>query len=160
MKGRDILFSSSAHEWETPRELFHDLNLEFGFQLDAAADAANTLCPRWLGPGSDIAEDALKDIWQDHDQIIFCNPPYKDIAKWVAHVAALFHRDPTPQTVVMLLPARTDTQWFHDYILAEGAEVRFIKGRLKFGYKGRFYTSAPFPSMVVIFRKPSRWWSR
>jgi site-specific DNA-methyltransferase (adenine-specific) len=160
MKGRDTLFSSATHDWETPRDLIHELDLEFGFQLDAAADASNHLCDRWMGPGSDIAEDALSDRWQEHDQVIFCNPPYKDIAKWVAHVAGLFHWAVTPQTVVMLLPARTDTRWFHEYILAEGAEVRFIKGRLKFGYHGVMYTSAPFPSMVVIFRKPSRWWSR
>lgn len=79
--------------------------------------------------------------------VIFCNPPYgKEIGKWVAKCAEEAKK---PDTIcVMLIPARTDTKWFHEYIYHK-AEIRFLKGRLKFGDSTN---SAPFPSMIVIFR--------
>ena len=89
-----------------------------------------------------IKDDALKQKW---DGIVFCNPPYgKQIKKWVKKG---YEEAMIGSTVVMLIPARTDTQWFHDYCLK--GEIRFLKGRLRF--KGEQY-NAPFPSMVVVFR--------
>lgn len=79
--------------------------------------------------------------------VTFCNPPYgREIGKWVRKAYEESKKGPT---VVMLLPARTDTKWFHDYIYGK-AEIRFIRGRLKFGGGEN---SAPFPSMVVVFQE-------
>ena len=78
-------------------------------------------------------------------EVVFCNPPYgRELPKWVKKCYEESHH----ADVVMLIPARTDTRWFHDYIYGK-AEIRFIKGRLKFGNAKQ---SAPFPSMVVIYR--------
>lgn len=130
-------FSSHSHEWETPQAVFDELNREFGFTLDVAATEANAKCPRFY----DRAQDGLKQPWEG---VCWCNPPYgREIAKWVKRAAE------APCTVVMLIPARTDTAWFHDYIYGK-AEVRFIRGRLRFsGTKA----DAPFPSMIAIFRR-------
>ena len=82
---------------------------------------------------------------------VFCNPPYgRVIGEWVKKA---YQESKQPNTlVVMLLPARTDTRWFHDYIYGK-AEIRFVKGRLKFGGCDN---PAPFPSMIVIFKKTER----
>ena len=79
-------------------------------------------------------------------ETVWCNPPYgREIGKWVEKA---YNESLAGVTVVMLLPARTDTKWFHDYIYGK-AEIRFVRGRLKFGDSKN---SAPFPSMVIIFR--------
>lgn len=140
-----VLFSSARSDWETPPELYAALNTEFRFDLDAAASPDNAKCPRFYSE----AEDGLTQPWQGS---VWCNPPYgRDVGRWVqrGYEAA---RD-GKATVVMLLPARTDTRWFHDYIWSyRWVEVRFIRGRLKFvGAKD----AAPFPSMVVIWRRQS-----
>lgn len=132
------LFTSASDEWSTPQDFFDRLDDEFNFTLDVCANAENHKCERYFTH----AEDGLKMNWGG--EVIWCNPPYgREIGKWVAKCAA--HKG----TAVMLLPARTDTRWFHDYIYGK-AEIRFIKGRLKFGNSKN---SAPFPSMVVIFKK-------
>ena len=132
-----VHFSSHSNEWETPQAVFDELNREFGFTLDVAATEANAKCPRFY----DRAQDGLKQPW---DGVCWCNPPYgREIAKWVKRAAEV------SCTVVMLIPARTDTVWFHDYIYGK-AEIRFVRGRLRFsGAK----VNAPFPSMIVIFRR-------
>ena len=131
-----LMFSSATDERSTPQHFFDKLNEEFSFTLDPCANDTNHKCKKYFTK----TENGLLQNWDD--EIVFCNPPYgREIGKWVKKAAE------SKATVVMLLPARTDTKWFHDYIY-EKAEIRFIKGRLKFG---EAQNSAPFPSMVVIF---------
>lgn len=133
----DVMLSSKTDLWETPQALFEELNLEFGFQTDVCALPENAKCEVFYTP----EQDGLSQEWTG---VCWCNPPYgRQIGKWVKKAAE------SDATVVMLLPARTDTKWFHDYILPN-AEIRFIKGRLKFGGSKN---GAPFPSMICIFRK-------
>ena len=137
------LFSSQTDQWATPQDFFDALDAEFHFTLDPCADETNHKCERYFTK----ADDGLKQSWGG--QRVFCNPPYgSEIGKWVKKAYEEGHREDT--LVVMLIPARTDTKYFHDYILHR-AEVRFVRGRLKFG---EAKNSAPFPSMVVIFRGP------
>lgn len=135
----DVMYSSKSDLWETPQDLFDKLNAEFGFTLDTCALPENAKCDRYYTP----EQDGLSQPW---DGTCWCNPPYgRQIGKWVKRGLLSSY---SGATVVMLLPARTDTKWFHDYILHH-AEIRFLKGRLKFGGG---CNSAPFPSMLVIFR--------
>jgi phage N-6-adenine-methyltransferase len=148
------LFASTKGDWATPLDLFDQLDAEFSFILDAAASKENKLCPDYLGPGSDLGEDALASRWVSPYQIdgyqldgaVWCNPPYgRGIGLWVAKaIDEAMHGT----TIVLLLPARTDTKWFHAAVAA-GAEVRLIKGRLTFGGAP---SAAPFPSALFIFR--------
>ena len=133
----DLMFSSKSCEWSTPQDFFDKLNDEFHFTLDVCATPENAKCEHYYTK----EQDGLSQPWTG---TVWCNPPYgRGITeKWVKKASE------TDTTVVMLLPARTDVQWFHDYIYHK-AEIRFIKGRLKFG---GCKDSAPFPSMVVIFR--------
>lgn len=149
----DIHFSSKSNEWETPRWLFDILNQEFNFQLDAASTTENALCSKFFTQDS----DALVVDWSQHKSI-FLNPPYSRlIGKFIKKAYEESQKD---CTVVLLIPARTDTRFWHDY--CSKGEVRFIRGRLKFVNKafpswnkeGNFKSSpAPFPSAIVIFRK-------
>ena len=133
----NALFSSTTDMWETPKDLFDKLDEEFEFQTDVCAIKQNAKCKRFYTP----EQDGLKQVWTG---VCWCNPPYgRGIEKWMkkAHESNA--------TVVCLVPARTDTKWFHDFVLGK-AEIRFIRGRLKFGNSKN---SAPFPSMLVIYRK-------
>ena len=135
------LFSSSTDEWATPQWLFDSLNEEFGFTLDPCALPNNAKCEKYFTP----QDNGLLQDWGG--EIVFCNPPYgKAIANWVRKCSEESKKPNT--TTVMLIPARTDTRYFHDYIYRKAKEIRFIKGRLKFGGAK---TNAPFPSMIVIF---------
>jgi len=146
-----IHYSANHHEWETPQDLFDELDAEFSFDIDVCALPENAKCARFFPP----AYDGLKQEWHS---TCWMNPPYgKEIPKWVkkAHDSA-----GDKCTVVCLLPARTDTKWFHDFIWGK-AEIRFIRGRIRFvewsasddGELQRIGAkhSAPFPSMIVIF---------
>ena len=136
----DVLFSSKSVVWETPQDLFDKLNAEFHFDLDVCALPENAKCERYYAP----EDDGLSQPWNG---VCWCNPPYgRTIGKWVQKAYETFAGG---GTVVMLLPARTDTKWFHEYIYNK-AEIRFIKGRLKFGNSKN---AAPFPSMIVVFRR-------
>lgn len=131
------MMSSNTAEWATPQAFFDELDKEFHFTLDPCCTHENAKCEKHYTK----AEDGLKHSWGG--ERVYCNPPYgREIGKWVQKAYE------SKTLVVMLLPARTDTRWFHDYIYGK-AEIRFIKGRLHFndGKEG-----APFPSMVVIFR--------
>ena len=136
-----VVWSSESEEWATPDELFNDLDKEFHFTLDPCATDQNHKCSNYYTK----EENGLIQDWQGHT--VFCNPPYgrTSTATWVKKCALEGSKRNT--TVVMLIPARTDTKWFHEYIYGK-AEVRFIKGRLKFGDSKN---SAPFPSMIVVF---------
>ena len=130
------LFSSGSEEWETPQELFDELDREFHFGLDACASVVNAKCKFFYSK----KEDGLTREWA---LSTFMNPPYgRQIGKWIRKA---YQESQKGSLVVCLLPARTDTKWFHDYCLR--GKIRFIKGRLYFSNRGR----APFPSMIVIF---------
>lgn len=133
----NVHFSSKTPEWETPQDLFERLDSEFYFTLDVCANSENHKLPAYITK----EDDGLKVKWGGRN---WMNPPYgREIGKWVKKASE------NPMTVC-LLPARTDTKWFHDYIYKkDNVEIRFLKGRLKFGDSKN---SAPFPSMVVIFR--------
>ena len=135
------LFSSNTDLWATPQDFFDKLNEEFHFNLDPCALPENAKCTKYFTP----AEDGLKQNWGWCR--VFCNPPYgRVIGKWVKKC---YEESQKPNTiVVMLIPARTDTSYFHDYIY-HNADLRFIRGRLHFNEAKQ---GAPFPSMVVIFR--------
>lgn len=135
----DVMFSSKSNEWATPQSFFDKLNEEFGFTLDPCCTHENAKCEHHYT----IEEDGLSQNWGG--QVVFCNPPYgRDLPKWVKKC----HDESRHATIVMLIPARTDTSYFHDFIYHK-AEIRFIRGRLKFG-EGK--NSAPFPSMVVVYK--------
>lgn len=137
----DACLSSKTCEWATPKQFFEELNNEFGFTLEPCSTHENAKCEKHYTK----LEDGLKQDWGGHT--VFCNPPYgrKETGLWVKKC---YEESKKPNTkVVMSIPSRTDTKWFHEYIYQK-AEIRFIKGRLKFN-DGK--ESAPFPSMVVIF---------
>lgn len=135
----NVHFSSKTPEWSTPQDVFDKLNTEFSFTLDPAATKNNAKCARFYTE----KEDGLAQDWKG--ERVFCNPPYgRVIGRWVEKMAT-----GGADVSVGLLPARTDTRWFHEHILGK-AEIRFIKGRLKFG---GCENSAPFPSMIVIWNK-------
>ena len=138
----DVLFSTGKNDWETPQAFFDALNSEFHFTLDVCALPHNAKCDRYYTP----EDDGLAQDWSG--ETVWCNPPYSDGMqnKWIKKC---FDEGRKPNTtVVALLPARTDTLRFHEYIYGK-AEMRFIKGRLRFVGAS---ASAPFPSMVVIWR--------
>ena len=134
------LYTSERDDWSTPQELFDKLNEEFHFDLDPCATSANHKCAKYYTR----EDDGLSQNWSGYR--VFCNPPYgRGIGDWVRKS---YEEAEAGALVVMLIPARTDTRWFHEYIYGK-AEVRFIKGRLKFG-EGK--KDAPFPSMIVVYQ--------
>lgn len=138
---KNLMFSSKKMDWETPQDFFDKLNVEFHFTLDPCANEQNAKCKKFYT----IEQDGLAQSWQG--EIVFCNPPYgRELSKWVEKA---YKESRKPNTiVVMLIPARTDTKYFHQYIYKK-SEIRFIKGRLKFGNSTN---GAPFPSMVVVMK--------
>lgn len=137
-----LMFSSKTDLWSTPQDFFNKLNEEFTFDLDPCATSENSKCEKYFT--KEI--DGLKQNWGGYT--VFCNPPYgREVGKWVEKAYKESKKENT--TIVMLIPARTDTRYFHDYIYHKAKEIRFIRGRLKFG---NATNAAPFPSMVVIFR--------
>lgn len=138
-----VVFSRNSDEWETPQSVFDDLDKEFHFDLDPCATDENHKCSNYFT----LADDGLQKSWGGY--CVFCNPPYSKIRYWIKKAYEEAQKDDT--TVVMLIPAKTDTRYFHEYIYHK-AEIRFIKGRLKFGNSKN---SAPFPSMIVVYRKTS-----
>lgn len=138
----DVMFSSATDQWATPQAFFDEWHAMFNFTLDVCADAENAKCPRFF----DRSTNGLSQDWSL--DVCWMNPPYgREIGRWVqkAHVEST-----KGATVVCLLPARTDTAWWHDYVLPF-AKVTFIRGRLKFGNAS---TGAPFPSAVAVFYPP------
>lgn len=147
---KDVMFSSKNMNWCTPQKFFEELDKEFYFVLDVAATDKSTKCEKYFTP----EDDGLSQSW-NFGGSVFCNPPYgREIGKWVkkAYEESLKEKNP----IVLLIPARTDTKWFHDYIYNK-AEIRFIKGRLKFEDEdGNSSDSAPFPSMIVIYNRKEK----
>lgn len=133
------MFSSTSDTWATPQDLFDLLDREFHFSLDVCALPNNAKCSRYFTP----EEDGLKQKWTG---VCWMNPPYgRQIADWIKKA---FESSRSGATVVCLIPSRTDTKWWHTYVMR--GEIRFIRGRVQF-VGGT--SSAPFPSAVVVFRK-------
>lgn len=134
-----VHFSSASDDWPTPEDFFRACDREFGpLRLDVCASAENAKCPRYFTR----EDDGLSKPWNGR---VWMNPPYgREIGKWVKK--AFESAKSGAKVVVCLLPARTDTAWWHDYV-SQGS-VRFIRGRLKFG---GHKNSAPFPSALVVF---------
>lgn len=135
------LMSSNSDCWETPQELFDELNQKYNFDVDVCALPKNAKCANYFTPEI----DGLKQEWIG---TCWMNPPYgREIGKWMqkAYKSSL-----AGATVVCLVPARTDTAWWHDYAMK--GKIEFIRGRLKFGNSKN---SAPFPSAIVVFGKRS-----
>lgn len=136
------LFSSNTDLWATPQDFFNKLNDEFHFEIDVCALPENAKCDKYYTPHI----DGLKQEWTG---ICWMNPPYgRAIGNWVKKA---YESSQNGATVVCLLPSRTDTKWWHEYCMK--GEIRFVKGRLKFGGAK---DSAPFPSAVVIFSKDAK----
>lgn len=141
----EVMFSSKTGMWETPQDFFDKWDSIYDFHIDVCATKEDTKCEKFISP----EQDALVTPWNLENNphyTMWCNPPYgRGIGKWVKKASE------TIGTVVMLLPARIDTKWFHEYIYEkENVCTIFIAGRLKFGGSKN---SAPFPSMIVIFEK-------
>mgnify|MGYP001576389177 CR=1 FL=1 len=133
-----IHFSSKSDKWETPQKLFDTLNKIYHFDLDVCASAQNAKCKKFY------SENGPDKTWHKDGYSIWMNPPYgREIGKWVRKA---YDESLNGCFVVCLLPARTDTSWFHEY--CRQGQIMFIRGRLKFsGSKN----AAPFPSMLVMF---------
>jgi len=136
------LYSSATDDWGTPQALFDELNDEFSFTLDACASAHNFKVNVYFN-------EKIDALVQDWAGIVWMNPPYgRTIGQWMKKA---FEESQKGATVVCLVPARTDTAWWHDYAIK--GEIRFLKGRLKFEQPGFVKnSSAPFPSAIVIFK--------
>lgn len=139
---RPVWHSRQSDEWATPRDRFAEWDQEFGpFTLDAAATADNALCENFYT----AADDGLTQPWSG---TVWVNPPYSTVARWIAKG---YQAAQDGATVVLLVPARTDTRWWHEW--AVKGDVRFLKGRLRFGDAT---SGAPFPSALVVFEPPGR----
>ena len=140
-KSDGAAFSSNKEDWETPQALYDKLNAIYHFTLDAAASSLNAKCDNYFT----IKENGLKQTWSGR---VFCNPPYnRKLREWVKKAVEEANNC---EVIVMLIPARTDTTYFHDYIYKkENIKVDFIRGRLKYEDKGVAKDSSPFPSMIV-----------
>lgn len=142
----ETLFSSANCEWETPPDLFEKLNRKYHFTLDAASTDANALCKEHYTR----EQNGLLQSWKTGGAV-WCNPPYgKDIVKWVRKA---WEESQTGQLIVLLIPARTDTKWFHDYVYHKAA-IYFLRGRLKYGLNGKqARNNAAFPSMIIVYNE-------
>ena len=137
-----VMFSSKSNDWATPQDFYNQLDAEFGFTLDPCASQASAKCSSFYTAD----DDGLSKDWGGHT--VFMNPPYgRKIGNWLRK--AYEEGEKSNTRVVALIPARTDTKYWHNYCM-KATEIRFVKGRLKFGH-GNTKNSAPFPSAVVIF---------
>lgn len=137
MGNMSVHFSSATEMWATPQDFFDRYDAMFNFELDVCASPENAKCARFFTE----ADDGLSQKWEG---ACWMNPPYgKTIKQWMAKAYEASLRG---ATVVCLVPARTDTAWWHEYAMR--GQIEFIRGRLKFG---GHQNSAPFPSAVVTF---------
>lgn len=141
----NVMFSSRNMSWCTPQDLFEKLNNRYHFTLDAAASDINAKCKAYFTKEN----DGLSQSWKGHT--VFCNPPYgREVGKWVKKAHDEYVENKV--TTVLLLPARTDTSYWHDYIFGVDAIVCFLRGRLRFTDEdGNSTNSAPFPSALIIY---------
>lgn len=138
---REALFSHNSDLWATPQWLFDALDQEFGFTLDPCCTSESAKCKRYFTP----EDNGLVKDWST--EVVFMNPPYSECAAWMQKA---YQSSLAGATVVCLVPARTDTRWWHGFAMK--AEIRLIKGRLRFGDAAQ---NAPFPSAIIVFRPAS-----
>ena len=137
----DVHYSSKTNEWSTPQDFFDELDKEFNFTLDPCATSENAKCNKYFT----VEDNGLKQDWSN--DVVFMNPPYgREIKYWVQKA---FEESLKGATVVCLIPARTDTAYWHDYIFGKADDIRFLRGRLKFGDSKN---PAPFPSAIIIYK--------
>lgn len=142
------LMSSEKNYWETPQDFFEDLNKDYDFSFDLAASKDNAKCDNFFCE----EDDSLTKDWHELKGNLFLNPPYgRELKKWIkkAYEESLKKTD---GCIVLLIPARTDTSYWHDFIFGK-AQIKFLRGRLKFELNGEAKDSAPFPSAIVIYGK-------
>jgi len=138
MIDKNVMFSSETDLWSTPQHIFDKYDEIYNFTTDVCANSDNAKCFHYFSPH----DNGLIQSW---DGVCWCNPPYgRGIGAWIKKA---YESSLNGTTVVMLIPSRTDTQWWHNYVMK--GEIEFIKGRLKFGDAKN---SAPFPSAIVVFR--------
>jgi site-specific DNA-methyltransferase (adenine-specific) len=141
MKNIKTMLSSESVEWGTPQGLFNELNESYNFTLDPCATPLNAKCQKFFTK----EQDGLIQSWEN--ETVFCNPPYgRDMPKWIKKC----YEESSKATIVLLMPSRTDTKYFHDYVLGK-AHLAFIKGRLKFEGLQKGSGSAPFPSLLAFY---------
>ena len=137
----DVHYSSKTNEWSTPQDFFDELDKEFNFTLDPCATSENAKCTKYFT----VEDDGLKQDWSN--DVVFMNPPYgREIKYWVQKA---YEESLKGATVVCLIPSRTDTKYWHDYIFGKADDIRFLRGRLKFGGSKN---PAPFPSAIIIYK--------
>ena len=139
---QEAMVSSKSNEWVTPQFFFNELHKEFGFTLDPCSTHQNAKCKKHYT----LVENGLLQDWSK--DVVFMNPPYgREIKAWIkkAHCESL-----NGATVVCLIKSTTDTSYWHEYIMPYAAQIRFVRGRLKFGDSS---TPAPFPSAVIVFTR-------
>ena len=138
----NVHFSSKTNEWTTPINFYNELNKEFNFTLDPCCTKENALCQKYYTK----EDNGLVKDWSN--EIVFMNPPYdRNLHTWIrkAYLESLNNA-----IVVCLIPARTETQYWHDFIFPYALKILFIKGRLRFGGSKH---NAPFPSAIIVFEK-------
>jgi len=141
MGKKSVHFTSNSNEWETPQQLFNNLDMEFHFTLDPCSTHENAKCKKHYT----IEDDGLSKSWVG--ETVFMNPPYgREIGKWAKKA---FEEWKKGATVVCLVPSRTDTAYWHDYF--KQGEIRFIRGRVHFEQPNGKGGAAPFPSAIIIF---------
>ncbi|EOT38241.1 phage N-6-adenine-methyltransferase [Enterococcus dispar] len=141
------IMTSDNQDWETPQELFDNLNNEFDFELDAFASDKNAKCKHFFTE----RDDAFQQDWTKYKSI-FINPPYTskvqdEVLKKINDTISSNWMG----VIVLLIPARTDTKRWHDYIFNKADDIRFIKGRLRFEVDGIPRGSSTFPSAVIVY---------
>lgn len=135
------LFSSKSVEWSTPQDFYHSLNAEFHFTLDPCATRENAKCATYFT----LKQDGLSKDWGRHR--VYCNPPYgRGMSEWARKCC---EASEAGALVALLVNARTDARWFHDWVYHKANDIRFVKGQLRFG---NAVHAAPFPSLVAIYR--------
>ncbi|WP_412053105.1 DNA N-6-adenine-methyltransferase [Lactiplantibacillus plantarum] len=140
------LFTSNKEDWETPQDFYDRLNAKYHFEWDLAASDDNAKCSCYFTRD----DNSLEQDWEGLSGNLFLNPPYgRELKLWVKKAATTGLKD--KQNLVMLIPSRTDTSYWHDYIFNH-AEIKFLRGRLKFEVDGVGGDSAPFPSALVIYK--------
>ena len=142
----NVHFSSEKMDWETPQKFFNELNDQYNFTLDVASNGTNAKTEKYFTK----EDDGLKKEWKGR---VFCNPPYgREIKHWVKKAHDESKKDYN-ELIVLLIPARTDTKYWHDFIFNKASKIIFLKGRLKFEVNGKSTNSAPFPSALIVYRK-------
>ena len=138
---QEAMFSSKSNEWGTPQTFFDELDKQYMFTLDPCSTASNAKCRMYFTEDT----NGLEQNWEGHS--VFMNPPYgREISKWIKKAYEESRKDNT--RVVCLIPARTDTKYWHEYCM-KADMIFFVRGRLKFGDSKN---SAPFPSAVIVFQ--------